>query len=144
MSVQVYRFSIQTALPCILYVSLLHRTPLYSRPPLLFTSSVRCNSLLTASAGISYPSVTTLSTTFLSQNRYRIYHLRFSRRWLWRWLVFLVVAPCRLVWVYRRFGGLYCLHHQDRLDDGGTCCYNPDDSHLNISPSCDSQFANRP
>jgi hypothetical protein len=22
------------------------------------------------------------------------------------------VAPCRLTWVYRRFRGLYCLHHQ--------------------------------
>jgi hypothetical protein len=27
--------------------------------------------------------------------------------------VFWVVEPCRLVWVYRRFGDLYCLHHQD-------------------------------
>jgi hypothetical protein len=27
--------------------------------------------------------------------------------------VFWVVVPCRLVWVYRRFRGLYCLHHQD-------------------------------
>jgi hypothetical protein len=26
--------------------------------------------------------------------------------------VFWVVASCRLVWVYRRFRGLYCLHHQ--------------------------------
>jgi hypothetical protein len=26
--------------------------------------------------------------------------------------VFWVLAPCRLVWVYRRFRGLYCLHHQ--------------------------------
>jgi hypothetical protein len=25
--------------------------------------------------------------------------------------VFWVVAPCRLVWVYQRFRGLYCLHH---------------------------------
>jgi hypothetical protein len=24
----------------------------------------------------------------------------------------LVVAPCRLAWVYRRFRDLYCLHHQ--------------------------------
>jgi hypothetical protein len=23
-----------------------------------------------------------------------------------------IVAPCRLVWVYRRFRGLYCHHHQ--------------------------------
>jgi hypothetical protein len=31
--------------------------------------------------------------------------------------VFWVVAPCRLVRVYRRFRGLYCLHHQrDRPD----------------------------
>jgi hypothetical protein len=26
--------------------------------------------------------------------------------------VFWVVAPCRLIRVYRRFRGLYCLHHQ--------------------------------
>jgi hypothetical protein len=26
--------------------------------------------------------------------------------------VFWVVAPCRLVWVYQSFRGLYCLHHQ--------------------------------
>jgi hypothetical protein len=33
-----------------------------------------------------------------------------------------VVAPCNLVWVYQRFRGLYCLHHQgdDRPDDGGS------------------------
>jgi hypothetical protein len=32
-----------------------------------------------------------------------------------------VVAPCRLVWVYRRFRGLYCLQRQsdDRPTDGG-------------------------
>jgi hypothetical protein len=28
--------------------------------------------------------------------------------------VFWVVAPCRLVWLYQRFRGLYCLHHQGR------------------------------
>jgi hypothetical protein len=27
--------------------------------------------------------------------------------------VFCVVSPCRLVWVYQRFRGLYCLHHQE-------------------------------
>jgi hypothetical protein len=32
--------------------------------------------------------------------------------------VFWVVAPCRLVLVYRRFGGLYCLRHED--DEGAT------------------------
>jgi hypothetical protein len=41
--------------------------------------------------------------------------------------VFWVVAPCRLVWVYRRFGGLYCLHHQG---DESTQRYNPQDSHV--------------
>jgi hypothetical protein len=30
---------------------------------------------------------------------------------VWRWLSW-VVAPCKLVWVYQRFRGLYCLHHQ--------------------------------
>jgi hypothetical protein len=38
--------------------------------------------------------------------------------------VFWVVAPCRLVWVYQLFTGLYCLHHQgdfhQRPDDGGS------------------------
>jgi hypothetical protein len=41
--------------------------------------------------------------------------------------VFWVVAPCRLVEVYRRFRGLYCLHHQgdetsitQRPDDAGS------------------------
>jgi hypothetical protein len=29
--------------------------------------------------------------------------------------VFWVVAPCRLVWVYRRFRGLYCLQHHGAL-----------------------------
>jgi hypothetical protein len=29
--------------------------------------------------------------------------------------VFWVVAPCTLVWVYQRFRGLYCLHHQGHL-----------------------------
>jgi hypothetical protein len=41
--------------------------------------------------------------------------------------VFWVVAPCRQVWVYRRFRGLYCLHHLGDYtdpdagpDDGGS------------------------
>jgi hypothetical protein len=34
--------------------------------------------------------------------------------------VFWVVMPCRLVWVYQCFRGLYCLHHQgDRLSNVG-------------------------
>jgi hypothetical protein len=34
--------------------------------------------------------------------------------------VFWVVAPCGLVEVYRRFRGLYCLHHQgDEWAAGG-------------------------
>jgi hypothetical protein len=43
--------------------------------------------------------------------------------------VFWVAAPCRLVRVYRRFRGLYCLHHQDVLR------YNPEDSHLQVTLS---------
>jgi hypothetical protein len=41
---------------------------------------------------------------------------RFLRRRVW------VVAPCGLVEFYRRFGGTYCLHHQDDEwpDDGGS------------------------
>jgi hypothetical protein len=38
--------------------------------------------------------------------------LRFSRRRVWRWLVFWVVAPCSLVEVYCRFTGACCLHYQ--------------------------------
>jgi hypothetical protein len=29
--------------------------------------------------------------------------------------VFWVVAPCRLVYVYQRIRGLYCLHHQAQI-----------------------------
>jgi hypothetical protein len=64
--------------------------------------------------------------------------------------VFWVVAPCRLVRVYQRFGGLYCLYHQGDdnggPDDGGstdlqkrlinsyqfTRRYNPEDNHLKL------------
>jgi hypothetical protein len=34
--------------------------------------------------------------------------------------VFWAVAPYRLVWVYRRFRGLYCLHHQGGESRGET------------------------
>jgi hypothetical protein len=36
--------------------------------------------------------------------------------------VFWVIAPCRLVWIYRCFRGLYCLHHPSDYhpDDGGS------------------------
>jgi hypothetical protein len=48
--------------------------------------------------------------------------------------VFWVVAPCRLARVYRRFGSLYCLHHQadEMLENSyqSTRRYNPEDSHL--------------
>jgi hypothetical protein len=47
--------------------------------------------------------------------------------------VFLLVAPCRPVWVYQRFRGLYCLHHQGDvyvLMAQYTRRYNPEDSHL--------------
>jgi hypothetical protein len=54
--------------------------------------------------------------------------------------VFWVVAPCRLVWVYRRFRGLYCLHHQgdeavqtsEKLVNSHQSSprYNPEASHL--------------
>jgi hypothetical protein len=48
--------------------------------------------------------------------------------------VFWVVAPCRLVWVYQRFRGLYCLHHQGEEpvinSYQSTWCYNPEDSHF--------------
>jgi hypothetical protein len=40
--------------------------------------------------------------------------------------VFWVVAPSSLVRVYRRFSGLYCLHHRFE----STRRYNPADSHL--------------
>jgi hypothetical protein len=55
-----------------------------------------------------------------------------------------VVAPCRLVQVYQRFGGLYCLHHQGDHHLGesvqtsetsvilhqSTRRYNPEESHV--------------
>jgi hypothetical protein len=45
--------------------------------------------------------------------------------------VFWVVAPCRLVRVYRRFRGLYCLHHQGEVNSyQSTRRYNPEDGHL--------------
>jgi hypothetical protein len=43
--------------------------------------------------------------------------------------VFWVVVPCRLVWVYRHFRGLYCLHPQG---DQSTRCYNSESSHLHV------------
>jgi hypothetical protein len=40
---------------------------------------------------------------------------------------FWVVAPCRLVRVYRRFRGMYCLHHQGRRQpSSGSYCYFPE------------------
>jgi hypothetical protein len=36
--------------------------------------------------------------------------------------VFWVVAPCGQVWVYQRFRGLYCLHHQG--DESQTAWHN--------------------
>jgi hypothetical protein len=37
--------------------------------------------------------------------------------------IFWDVAPCILVEVYRRFTGVYCLHHQaDLSDEGGRGC----------------------
>jgi hypothetical protein len=62
--------------------------------------------------------------------------------------IFWVVAPCRLVEVYQRFRGTFCLHHQDdhllialmmeaartfeTLENfyQTTRRYNPEDSHL--------------
>jgi hypothetical protein len=52
-----------------------------------------------------------------------------------------IVEPCRLVWVYRRFTGLYCLHHQGDEEavqtsetsvnsHQSTRLYNPQDSCL--------------
>jgi hypothetical protein len=53
--------------------------------------------------------------------------------------VFWVVAPCRLVRVYRRFEGLYSLHHQGLMTSEtllnsyqSTRRYNPEDGHLYI------------
>jgi hypothetical protein len=50
--------------------------------------------------------------------------------------VFWVVAPCRLVWVYRRFRGLYCLHHQG--DESRR--HNPEHSHLKLWSSLSRNF----
>jgi hypothetical protein len=59
--------------------------------------------------------------------------------------VFWVVAPCRLVRVYRRFRGLYRLHHQgDEASETlvnsyqSTRRYNPKDSHLQRLPFVNS------
>jgi hypothetical protein len=36
-------------------------------------------------------------------------------------ILFWFTAPCSLVEIYGRFGGIYCLHHQnDDPDDGGS------------------------
>jgi hypothetical protein len=64
--------------------------------------------------------------------------LNFYKQWFSLWLEVLtavtmkmaaswVIAPCRLVWVYRRFRGLYCLHHRG---DESTLRYSPEDCHL--------------
>jgi hypothetical protein len=41
-----------------------------------------------------------------------MWNFRFSRRRVWRWLVFWDVASCSLVETDRRSTGAYCLHHQ--------------------------------
>jgi hypothetical protein len=38
-------------------------------------------------------------------------------KYMLKMAVFWIVAPCRLVWVYKYFRGLYCLHHHG--DHGG-------------------------
>jgi hypothetical protein len=58
---------------------------------------------------------------------------------------FWVVVPCKLEWVYQRFRGMYCLHHQvdgalmmEAMQTSQTLVnsyqttrrYNPEDSHL--------------
>jgi hypothetical protein len=59
----------------------------------------------------------------------RLFHSVFLTQILYIWFetltavsakmaVFWVVAPCRVVFIYHRFRGLYCLHH--RSDDGGS------------------------
>jgi hypothetical protein len=68
--------------------------------------------------------------------------LRFSRRTVLS-LVFLVVAPCDHVEVYRRFRSVYSLHQTGRPDEGctsetsvylnvTTLCYNPEDPKLHV------------
>jgi uncharacterized membrane protein YecN with MAPEG domain len=59
--------------------------------------------------------------SFMRKKQYslKVYHnlihsvmwLDFLRAVTMKMAVFWVVAPCGLVWVYRRFRGLYCLHH---------------------------------
>jgi hypothetical protein len=62
-------------------------------------------------------------------------------------VLFWVVAPCRLVEVYRRFRGACCLRHQeDRRSKTSvnfyptTRCNNPEDSHLQVIQCWASQL----